>query len=50
VLEVPTTIPILYPIAIVKRSGGKPEAQDFVAFIRSGKATSIFQKYGFGKP
>lgn len=50
VLEVPIAIPILYPIAIVKGSGGKSEAQEFVAFVRSDVVQRILQKYGFDKP
>ncbi len=50
VLEVPTATPVLYPIAIVKGSGGKSEAKEFVGFVRSGAAQTILQKYGFGKP
>jgi len=49
-LEVPTATPILYPIALVKGSGGKSEAKEFVGFVRSGAAQKILQKYGFGKP
>jgi len=49
VLAVPTAIPILYPIAIVKGSGGKSEAKEFVAFVRSAAAQRVLQKYGFGK-
>jgi molybdate transport system substrate-binding protein len=50
VLEVPTATPVLYPIAIVRGSGSKPEAKEFVAFVRSGAAQVVLQKYGFGKP
>jgi molybdate transport system substrate-binding protein len=50
VIEVPTATPVLYPIAIVKGSGSKPEAKEFVGFVRSGAAQKILQKYGFGKP
>jgi molybdate transport system substrate-binding protein len=50
VLEAPTTRPILYPMAVVKGSGGKPAARNFVAFMRSAKAKSILKKYGFGEP
>lgn len=50
VLEVPTAKPILYPIAIVKGRADKPEARDFVAFMRSERAMAILQKYGFGIP
>ena len=50
VLEVPTTTPVLYPVAIIKGSGGKPEAKEFTAFVRSDAAQKILQKYGFDKP
>jgi molybdate transport system substrate-binding protein len=50
VLEVPTVTPVLYPIAMVKGNGGKPEAKEFVGFVQSGAGQKILQKYGFGKP
>ena len=50
VLEVPTTTPILYPIAMIKGASNKSEAKEFVAFVRSDAAKRILQKYGFGKP
>jgi molybdate transport system substrate-binding protein len=50
VIEVPTATPVLYPIAIVKGSGGKSEAKEFAGFVRSDAAQKILQKYGFGKP
>ncbi|HVY08013.1 MAG TPA: molybdate ABC transporter substrate-binding protein [Burkholderiales bacterium] len=50
VLEVPTTRPILYPIAVLKNAPQKDSAKQFVAFVRSDAAQKILQKYGFGKP
>jgi len=49
VLEVPTATPILYPLGIVKGRSAHPAAKEFVAFVRSGAAQKILQKYGFGK-
>ena len=50
VLEVTTATPVFYPIAIVKGSGAKSEAKEFVGFVHSNVAQKILQKYGFGKP
>ncbi|HEX7951790.1 MAG TPA: molybdate ABC transporter substrate-binding protein [Burkholderiales bacterium] len=49
-LVVPTTEPILYPVAIVKGSGTKPGARQFAGFLRSDAAQKVMEKYGFGKP
>ena len=37
--------PIVYPVAVV--AGAKAEAKDFVEYLSSPQAGSIFQKYGF---
>ena len=39
--------PILYPIAIVKNSGQKQAAKEFVEIIMSVEGQTILQKYGF---
>src|SRR3954464_14499671 len=49
-LDVPTAMPIVYPIAIVKGSNNKAEAKAFTDFVRSDVARKILQHYGFGKP
>jgi len=49
-LEVPTAVPILYPIAIVRGAGNKAQAQAFADFVRADAARKILQNYGFGKP
>jgi molybdate transport system substrate-binding protein len=49
-LVVPTTNPILYPVAIVKGSGAKPEARQFAGFLQSEAAQKVMRKYGFGNP
>ncbi|MEX0269770.1 molybdate ABC transporter substrate-binding protein [Leptolyngbyaceae cyanobacterium UHCC 1019] len=40
--------PIVYPIAVVKRSKNQTAARAFIQFLSSSKAKKIFQKYGFG--
>jgi molybdate transport system substrate-binding protein len=37
--------PIIYPVAATATA--KPEADDYVAFLRSAAAKAIFEKYGF---
>jgi molybdate transport system substrate-binding protein len=37
--------PIIYPVAATATA--KPEANDYVAFLRSAAAKAIFEKYGF---
>jgi len=43
-----THAPIIYPIAVVQDSEQAEAAQDFVDFLTSETAVSIFQGYGFG--
>lgn len=40
--------PIVYPIALVKRSKNQTSARTFIQFLSGTKAKQIFQKYGFG--
>ncbi len=40
--------PIVYPIALVKRSKNQTSARSFIQFLSSNHAKRIFQKYGFG--
>ena len=37
--------PIIYPVAATVTA--KPEANDYLAFLRSQAAKTIFEKYGF---
>jgi molybdate transport system substrate-binding protein len=37
--------PIVYPVAATK--DGKPEAADYLRFLRSGTAKAVFETYGF---
>jgi len=37
--------PIIYPVAATATA--KPEATDYLAFLRSSAAKTIFEKYGF---
>lgn len=48
VIPVNLHTPIVYPIALVKRSKNQTSARNFIQFLSSGKAKKIFQKYGFG--
>jgi molybdate transport system substrate-binding protein len=36
---------IIYPVAVT--TGARPEAKDYLAYLRSGAAKTIFEKYGF---
>lgn len=49
-LEVPTSTPILYPIAAVKGNGQERQARNFVQFVLSDSARQILEKHGFGPP
>jgi len=39
--------PIFYPAAVIKESKNIKEAEEFVKFLYSDKAKTIFEKYGF---
>jgi molybdate transport system substrate-binding protein len=41
------TTPVLYPVAPLKAASLAKEARDFIAFLQSPLAVSIFEKYGF---
>ncbi|CAN5647382.1 molybdate ABC transporter substrate-binding protein [soil metagenome] len=49
-MAVPTTKPILYPIATIATSANAAEARKFVAFIQSPQSQAVLARYGFGKP
>jgi len=47
---VPTTRPILYPIAALTGAPNPAEAAKFVDFLFTPPAQAVLAKYGFGKP
>lgn len=47
VATVPTTEPIVYPIAVVRASREAVAARDFIAFIRSTEGREILARFGF---
>lgn len=47
---VPTTMPILYPIATLTGAPNPGEAAKFVDFLFTPPAQAVLAKYGFGKP
>lgn len=47
VAELPTTQPIVYPIAVVRSSRQADAARDFIAFVRSPAGQRILVKFGF---
>lgn len=42
--------PIIYPAAVIKGSKNLPKAKEYVEFLASSRAASVFQKYGFIAP
>jgi molybdate transport system substrate-binding protein len=40
--------PIVYPVAVLKRTRRADAAKAFVQFLSSNKAKAVFEKYGFG--
>ncbi len=48
--EVPTRIPILYPIAVVEGSGHEKFALKFIEYVLSDAGQKALAKYGFQKP
>ena len=49
-LEVTTTQPVVYPIAITTSSKNSSLAREFVDLVKSSNGQSILQKFGFSKP
>jgi len=45
--EIPTGIPIVYPVALVAGSSHQAEALAFIRFLQSKEAQGILAKYGF---
>lgn len=50
VQKMESPIPVLYPIALVKREGSSPDAQAFQDFVLSEQGQAVLAKYGFAKP
>lgn len=50
VTDVPTSEPILYPIAVVKGGGSQRLGEQFAAFVRSDAARRVLDRYGFLRP
>lgn len=40
--------PIVYPVAVLKNSRNIPAAKEYIQFLFSNQARTLFQKYGFG--
>ena len=49
-LTVPTTTPVLYPVASLPAGPNAAMGQRFVDFLQSAPAQGVLAKYGFGKP
>ena len=49
-LTVPTTRPILYPVAPLAAAPNAAMAQRFVEFLASPAAQAVLARYGFGRP
>lgn len=49
-MTVPTTRPILYPVAPLAAAPNAAVAQRFVEFLSSPAAQAVLARYGFGKP
>ncbi len=39
--------PIVYPVAVLKRSQNQTTAREFIQFLDSKQSTDVFEKYGF---
>ncbi len=48
--EIPTPQPVVYPIAVTKRSKQGKLAREFVDLVNSEAGQTILQSYGFAKP
>lgn len=48
--EIPTPTPVIYPIAVVKRTRNAEAARSFVAFVRTEPGQKILRQYGFAGP
>lgn len=48
--QIPTSQPVMYPIAVTKQSKRAKLAREFVDLVKSDTGQTILQKYGFAKP
>jgi molybdate transport system substrate-binding protein len=49
-LEVTTTRPVVYPIAVTTASKNAQLGREFVDLVKSSAGQSVLQKFGFTKP
>jgi len=49
-MEIPTTVPIAYPIAVTSDSRKSEMARRFIEFVSSMKGQAILSRHGFGTP
>lgn len=42
-----THSPIIYPVAVIRRSRQAEAAREFVTFLTSAQARTVFKRYGF---
>ncbi len=40
-------VPVLYPVAMLKKSASPKAAKEFLAFLKSPEAMAVFEQYGF---
>ncbi|MYN13234.1 molybdate ABC transporter substrate-binding protein [Pusillimonas sp. TS35] len=50
VQKLTSPVPVLYPIALVRREGRNPLAADYLDYVQSPQGHEILAKYGFSKP
>ncbi|HET8596656.1 MAG TPA: molybdate ABC transporter substrate-binding protein [Castellaniella sp.] len=50
VQAVETPVPVVYPIALVRRDGRAPEAAGFLKYVVSPEGQAVLARYGFAKP
>jgi len=50
VMDIPTTVPIAYPIAVTSDSRNSEIARRFIEFVGSLKGQAILSEHGFGTP
>lgn len=48
--QIETTVPVTYPIALVKRKGRNESGQAYIDYILSDEGQAVLAKYGFNKP
>lgn len=50
IARLPSSEPVLYPIALVKRDGRNPQAKALLDYVLADKGQAVLDKYGFSKP